>query len=284
MRTLCRLALALTAPLIAADPSVADNDANSRPLHLATDGMTIQESIGTGTPNRWYVTTLKAGRSYEFRIQPVNTDATTNGWVGMALFQEDGTTPLPFYFHPMDSSPQTYSSPAVAGGLPIGGDRVVYTTTADKTVLMRTGGGFTGGTFITYRISVQETSIFCPWYFTSANYDSFVQVQNTTSFGVLFSLQFFGFVASSGDNGPVAAKVGYPVNFVLPAFGSTFIAAKGGGTVPVGSSGGATITHNGPAGAIKANVTTVNTTGVGLTHSFNVFCTRQIDQQTPLAQ
>ena len=63
------------------------------------------------------------------------------------------------------------------------------------------------------------------------------------------------------------------MTFTLPPFGSIFTAAKSGAGVLAGGLGGVKITHNGPPGAIKANVTSVNATGVGLTHSFNMVFT-----------
>jgi hypothetical protein len=251
----------------------ASNATASGAYALAADGITSQDYVygaGGAVPQRWYSVTLHGGRSYEFSVEQVTASTPgINGYVFLNLFQSDGTTPLAGYSNIPGFAPRPW---AVTPGGNTGGTRATFTYTAtpgtvQSVMIQVTLPVGAAGDYAYFKVSVQDTTLFCPWYYTDANFDAFVQIQNVTSGSVAVTLTFYSFVATSGG---ATAVVGAPVTFTLPAFGATFITAKGGGGAPPGSSGGIRMTIAGPAGSIKANTTTVNTTGVGLTHSFNV--------------
>jgi hypothetical protein len=235
--------------------------------------------FGTGSSNsvnRWYVTRLKGGRSYSIQATPTqtyNSGTCTSGFVLLSFYGSDGTSGVPgtlVFTGDADPAYRIGFLSTLCSGYQ-GSWRYAYTPAAagvDEYIFIKTSpyALSAAADYSYYTISVTDTTLDAPWYYTDSNYEAYVQVHNTTSQNVTFTLTWYSFVASSGGStSPLGSTT-----FTLPPWGSTYVSAKGITGLAAGSSGGMKITHNGPPGAIRANATCVNQTGVGLTHSFNI--------------
>jgi hypothetical protein len=236
----------------------------------------VNGSAATTNKNHWYVTRLKGGRTYSIQARPYyvnNGGACTSGFVGLNFYGPDGTTVVSGGNFTGDAN-AAYRIGALGSlcNSYQGSWRYTYTPTAaanaDEYLFVQTYAYYLAAAadYVYYAISVTDTTLNSPWYYTDANYEAYTQVQNTTSQNVTFTVTWYSFVATSGGTtSPLGSST-----FTLPPWGSTFIAAKSTTGIAAGSYGGIKLTHNGPPGAIRANATCVNNSGVGLTHSFNI--------------
>jgi len=115
-----------------------------------------------------------------------------------------------------------------------------------------TAGALAAGAAGTFRIRVIDTTLFCPWFFVGNGYESFILVKNTTGAARMATVSLFD---------PAGAALGTPQTGNLVANGSFNLAVSQ--TSPVGfglasGNGGVTIAHDGPPGAMIANVTSLN--------------------------
>jgi hypothetical protein len=94
-----------------------------------------------------------------------------------------------------------------------------------------------------------ETTLFSPWYFvqSSSGYEAFVTIRNNTPVTVNVTLRAYA------ANGTVAGTVTLPI----PGNGNTFVGIGAQFGITSGS-GSALIAHNGPVGAVSANITTLS--------------------------
>lgn len=271
------VALFAVAVLGWAMPAAAASNNTAATAHfLPTNGFAMSDYVYAtgGVPDqKWYFASLRAGRSYAFTAIPYDSSDSSSINSVVTVYQADGTTLLGVDSQTNIQSPDMWENNPLASYM--GGERKTYTSATDQVVFIKvTGGGLAGGTYLSYRVSIQETTLFCPWYFTSDNYESYVQLMNTTSTSRTAVVTFRAYNSSTVTGSQ---------SITIAAFGAAFVAAKGAG-VAVGSMGSVTITHNSHPGAIRANMTAVNGTGIGLTHSFNVPFGRQIDSETPMQQ
>lgn len=265
-----------------AGPGLALAQHNTSPAAAVTvipDGSSKTGYI-YGTTSSWFVATLKAGHSYVITVaegndrNTVSTGQFVSGFVGSGLYQSDATTALAGYSTRHDENPAVRIGNSALGGTGwAGGWRYSYTPASTSQVFIKVYALYFDNAnvsdWISYRVSVIDTTMGCTWYYTSTDYESFLEVMNTSDANVTFTAQFYNSPASSGAGAPA---VGSAYSFSLAPFGTILVAAHATAGVPVGSRGAAKITHNGPPGAIKGNITTINLTGIGLTHSFNTAC------------
>ncbi len=262
------LAVAMAAASV---PAHADNTTAASALHVPADGTTLFGIVygSSGSPtSRWYVAELRGGRSYSVTLTADFTDKPAGVLLDVDLFAEDAVTPLGGLTDNADHAPVPYAgSTATLTQGNAGGQRYSFVTAGATGTpqfvffRVRDDAAFLGPTESAYfRIALRDTTLFAPWFFTNANYEAFTQVMNASSASTSGTVTFYA--VGTG------AVCGTPQAFSLGGFTSTFIQAKGGAGCMVG--GGVKITHLGPPGSIKANVTSVNATGVGLTHSFNM--------------
>ncbi len=106
-----------------------------------------------------------------------------------------------------------------------------------------------------------ETTLFSPWYFVDSadGYDAYVEIRNNTSSDVHVRVKPYD---STGT------RLGPPSVVNLPRNGNTVVQI--GTTFGIaGGSGSVQIAHNGPPGAIAANITTMSaTTGLSFDAPF----------------
>ena len=268
----------LTAALASAafaPPAFADNSVSNEPGYLPPNGSHRTDIVsGTGGtfPERWYVSILKAGRSYCLDLFATAASAGTPGTVIADLYQGN-LDPFAGWVNNGTQHPRSYYTFSNN----IGGFRHCINLPAwpsERDLWIKVTGEGLGSTTrtVSFSIALTDTTLYCPWFFTSANYEAFTQIQNVSSGPISGTLTHY---AANGITGGPTTTCGSPVSFQVSPFSSTFVQAKAIAGCTGG--GGGKITHNGPPGAIKANVTSANATGVGLTHSFNVACTPQYD-------
>jgi hypothetical protein len=275
----------LTAALASAafaPPVLADNDTSAEPGYLPPNGShrtDIVSGTGGSFPSRWYVSTLKGGRSYCLDLFPTAASAGFAGIVRPTFFQGGALEPFTGWVSNRIQHPQTSM---IANGPMVnnaGGNRycIELPPTPSETVVVFiqvTSSELAATTStVSFSVALLDTTLYCPWFLTSANYEAFTQIQNVSSGDpIAGTLTHYAAVGTTGGS---TTTCGAPVPFSVPAFSSTFVQAKA--TAGCTGGGGGKITHTGPPGAIKANVTSVNATGVGLTHSFNLACSAQYD-------
>jgi hypothetical protein len=273
------MGLGLSAPAFAANNNTAANA-----LHLPTDGTAMHDyiygSAGPGTTQRWYVTTLKGGRSYATQtVTDFSGPTLRNCLAFIDLFQQDATTPLAGVLNKFSLAESMATSnagtPLVSGFA--GGTRMVYVDTdadnTDRKVFIRItelGQCTTAGDFLFFRVSIQDTTVYGPWFYTDGNYESYVTFQNRSSASVNATVTWYQLNTSTALGSSLKT---------LPPFSSTFVAAKATTGLAAGALGSVKITHDGPPGAINANLTAVNTTGIGTHHSFNMPFFQQVPAQ-----
>jgi hypothetical protein len=105
-----------------------------------------------------------------------------------------------------------------------------------------------------YDVRIIETTMFCPWFFISGDYNAFTLIRNTTDSSVSFTVNWRNAAGAivGTNSGSLAGNANTAINartFVNPA------------TAPNGS---VEIVHNGSEDALKASTTTLSaTTGLG---------------------
>jgi len=266
-------ALALTASL-----ALADNTTAATAIFLPADGTTMGGYVfatGGSPAERWYLARLVGGHSYSIEVAADNNSSTRSVYVDTVIFGNDATSsPLGTVTTTDNSrSPYAYGQSSTLNASFAGGHRVTYipaaAANAQEVIFIRVKdccAYLTSGSYSYFRISILDTTQFATWFFTNAQYEAFTQIQNTSNATVTGTLTHYAKVAITSG---VTTVCGSPVNFSIPPFSSTFIQASANAGCTSGG-GGAKITHNGPQGAIHANVTSVNVVGTGLTHSFNI--------------
>ena len=111
---------------------------------------------------------------------------------------------------------------------------------------------------VTANLMVMETTLFSPWFFVStAPYEAYVEIRNNTASSISVTLRAYN------SGGTIIGST----TIALPGNGNT---ALGMSTLGIMDTGGSvSLTHNGPPGALVANITTLGTaTGVSFDAPF----------------
>ena len=270
-----RILIVLQAALIAGLASQAKafdpNSTKAGAIFLPPDGTVVRDYVyGAGSANvtdRWYVSVLAAGHSYAIHdlSDYISTAGSTcrSALTSKAYLQSDGTTSLAGTLVG-STNPASFTGGSGLCGV-AGGDTFVVNSGTNQTVFIHvTANGLLSNEYEYFRIQIQDTTLFCPWFYTDTNYEAYTQVQNTANQNVTFTLTWYAYVATSGGTPSTLGST----TFTLAPNASTYLAAKS--FIPAGSYGGARITYVGPPGSITANTTSLNQTGIGTTHSFNI--------------
>jgi hypothetical protein len=247
--------------------------------HLPADGTIISDYLYSngGVTQRWYVATLHGGRSYCVQSTvDFSSFNTRNPLAEIAVFQTDAATVHPGFFGLSSAEKKMFSAagaPLVdfAGGVrrcgvPTGADN------AEERIFFRVTefNGIPANVFFRFRISVQETSIYAPWFYTDGNYESYVTLRNVSSQSFSATVTWYN----------LAGAVLGSTTQLIAGFGASFVGAKATSGLAAGSLGSVKITHTGPPGAFVANLTAINATGIGAHHAFNMPFFPQIPAQS----
>jgi hypothetical protein len=109
------------------------------------------------------------------------------------------------------------------------------------------------GRTYTVRVAFIETTQFSPWWFAGGTNQAFAEIRNTTQSSISMTL------TARGSNGTACGST----TATIPANGNTFISIKPLGTCTAAGFGSAEIAHNGQAGAVVANITTIDAVTAG---------------------
>jgi hypothetical protein len=267
------VAILAAAGISFATPAQAQNTVPSGAYHLPPDGTVFTDYVYSAatvgaTTERWYVTTLKGGRSYCFQSTVWSANSTTrNPLANISVFQTDATTAHAGFATSnsgaekrMNTSPGAPLADFPGGrricGVPTGADN------AEERIFVKVNefNGVPANIFLQYTISVQETSIYAPWFYTDGNYETYVTLRNVSSQAFNATVTWYNLA------GAILGSTTQTIN----GFGATFVGAKATSGLAAGSLGSVKITHTGPPGAFVANLTAINATGIGAHHAFNM--------------
>jgi hypothetical protein len=229
----------------------ADNTACTGAIFITPDGSVHSGTIAaSGTELRWYTFVAKANRSYAITVENMGPSDAGNNHVGVYNLHGDcnGTGLATEMVSTGEDEPINSTST-------IGGDRRSLMTSADTAVYFSVGPELVASSF---RIHVEETTLFSNWFFVGGDYSAFTLLRNTNS-------------STASSNG-----LGYRINWRNSA--GTIIATHTGVLAPNGSvyknardypallaavSGTVEVLHLGAVDAIIAS-TTVMSPSTGL--------------------
>jgi hypothetical protein len=222
-------------------PAQADNTACKGAIFLVPDGSLHTGTFTAAGQLRWFRFAPKAGRSYSIGIENLSpTDLQP--WVE---FSEDNTrleSCAGPEFTTLFTESQEPASKAVKGT--IGSARASFTAEKSVDAFFAIS---TGKVKQSYRIHVQETTMYSPWFTTMGSYETFYRLANTTSGSVNATLRLVNEAGAIVATHTVAIAADSVASVIY-----TGVAAPGmiGLGLPDNTTGQAILTHSGPPGAI----------------------------------
>ncbi|HEX2341473.1 MAG TPA: hypothetical protein VHI98_13420, partial [Vicinamibacterales bacterium] len=222
-------------------PARADNTSCKGAIFLVPDGSLHTGMFTAAGQLRWFRFAPKAGRSYSIGIENLSpTDLQP--WVE---FSEDNTrleSCTGPEFTTLFTESQEPASKAVKGT--IGSARASFTAEKSVDVFFAIS---TGKVKQSYRIHVQETTMYSPWFTTMGTNETFYRLSNTTSGSVTATLRLVNEAGATVATHTVAIAADSVASVIY-----TGVAAPGmiGLTVADNTTGQAILTHSGPPGAI----------------------------------
>ena len=249
MRTLVGTASVLML-VSAAQPVWADNTTSGTAHSLMIGGHPAEAFLNDGSPERWYRTTVVAGRSYCAETQG-GVFFDTNGTAGnidtvVTVYKLDAFTVLATN-DDANTEPKSYRT-----------SRACYVPTVSEPVLIQVVR-FSGGTAFNFRLRIVESTLFSNWFFLGGDYSAFTLIRNTTNTTITYTVNWRN---SAGTIvGTTTATLGGDDSIALDArsFPSAVLAVSG--TVE--------IAHTGSPDAIVASTTVLSgTTGLSFDAPF----------------
>ena len=236
--------LALCFSLLAIPATGFANNTTAAGAHSIVPGGTASEAqLHPITPERWYVFSAVAGRSYCAETQggvmfddgPTLLIDTT-----IDVFRADTTTSIGSN-NDMSTEPR--------GNLL---SRVCWIPANSELTYVKIRAGAPTDEF-SVRVRVVETTLFSNWFYLGQDYSAFTMLRNTTNSSVSYTINW------RSSLGNVVATI----SGTLPANGSTFYDARSFAGALAATSGTIDIAFTGSPQAIVAS-TTVLSTGTGL--------------------
>jgi hypothetical protein len=230
----------------------ATNDVPANATYAPVDNAWVDSFISPTLIQRYYFTGFVQGRSYCVEVQPnsssidVGFDSYTN------VFADTAATAV------LSFDDDWYREPYAAY---YSKNCFIWTAATDTFRLLNVQSAPVGGnparpapvpsaTF-NFRFRIVDTALNGPWFFvdTAGGYNAFIEITNTTTDPVNITVTIRN---SSG------ATIGVPQSRGVPGYANLALNARTdfGGTV-IGS-GSVQIAHDGPPGAIFANVTSLS--------------------------
>ena len=202
-------------------------------------GSVSTDALGAAPPTdqNWFRYQVKAGRSYCAEVDNAETETSIRDTV-LTVYRTDGTTIV-------GTNDDIADEPA-ASVL----SRFCYIATLDEDNLAKVTAGGTGvaGSF---RIRIIDTTLFCPWFFSGSGFEAFILVKNTTSTARNATVTLYNPAGTSLGTQSGTAPVNGSYNLQVSAASPT-------GFGLTSAAGGVQIAHNGPPGALIANVTSLS--------------------------
>jgi hypothetical protein len=202
-------------------------------------GSVSTDALGTVPPadQNWFRYQVKNGRSYCVEVDNGEVETSIRDTV-VTTYHTDGATVI-------GTNDDIADEPA-ASVL----SRFCYIATADEDNLAKVTAGVSG-TSGTFRVRIIDTTLFCPWFFSGSGFEAFILVKNTTSTARNATVTVYNPAGT-----PLGTQSG-----VAPVNGSLNLQVSAPPPVGFGltsAAGGVQIAHNGPPGALIANVTSLS--------------------------
>jgi len=233
-----RAIVALAALVILPATARAENSTIGVAKNILVGSISVDALGAAPADNNWFRYSTVAGRSYCVEVDNGELETSVRD-TQVDVIASDTTSPI-------GSNDDVADEPAASllsrfCYISPGGDN--YANVSDGTV---------GGAAGTFRIRVIDTTLFCPWFFVGNGYESFILVKNTTTASHTATVSLLD---------PSGAALGTPQTGTLVGNGSFNLAVSQNSPIGFGlasGNGGVTIAHDGPPGAMIANVTSLN--------------------------
>ncbi len=221
----------------------ADNTVCTGAIYLVPDGSPLD---GVIAGERWFFTSVRAGRSYAIMVD--NTGPSDGQdivfFFGLILDTcAGGAAPGVRFIQTVEPRSVTVGNFHI--GDPDGSTRVSFRPSATGDVFFNVLTTISPGSF---RIRVEETTLFNPLWSTFGGFETFYRFQNSTNAECSVTLRMIN------DAGTQVANTTFPIpaNSTVPTV-FTGPAAQGGLNLANDQVGQAVITHDCPPGAIQVD-------------------------------
>ena len=231
----------------------ADNTACAGAIYIVPDGSLHSGALAAGgTERRWYTFQARASRSYAITVEnmmPADVNAIVDNLASGVRSDCNGTA------LPVLAQGSTYEWEPASGTDSAGGDRFSFMTTADTPVYFSVGPELVASSF---RIHVEETTLFSNWFFVGGDYHAFTLLRNTSGSVTGSNGLFYQINWRNSAGAIIASQTGS-----LPPNGSVYKNGRDYPAVVAAASGTIEVIHDGPVGALVAS-TTVMSPSTGL--------------------
>lgn len=238
------LALVVVTLIAGAGSALADNTTCAGAIFVVPDGSMHEGTFTAPGQLRWFRFAPRAGRSYSLAIENLSpTDVQP-----FVEFSEDNARlgscagPEPTTVFTESADPASRAVSAVVGSA-----RASFVSEATTDFFFAISTGAVGQS---YRVRVEETTLFSPYFTTLGQAETYYRLANTTGSPIAFTLRLVD------DAGVVVAthEATLPPNGTAPLiYTGAPMAELTGLNVPSGRIGQATVVHSGPPGAIAAD-------------------------------
>jgi hypothetical protein len=217
--------------------ALAENNSALLSKNVLIGSVSTDALGGAPADQNWFRYQVKAGRSYCAEVDNGETETSIRDTV-LTVYGADGTTVV-------GTNDDITDEPA-ASVL----SRFCYIATVDEDNLAKVTAGLTGvaGTF---RIRIIDTTLFCPWFFSGSTFEAFILIKNTTNTARQATVTLYNPAGTSLGTQSGTAPVNGSYNLQVSA-------ASPLGFGLASAAGGVQIAHNGPPGALIANVTSLS--------------------------
>ncbi|MGH9147557.1 MAG: hypothetical protein ACRD1Q_12670 [Vicinamibacterales bacterium] len=238
------VSLLLTFTLVAPGAARADNTVCTGAVFLIPDGSLHTGSFTAAGQLRWFRFAVKTDRSYAITVEnPSPTDVQP--YIEISEDQSRlGTCagPEPDFMYMDSADPASGATMGV-----IGAARATYKSTSNTDFFFSLVNGVNGQS---YRVRVQETTLFGAFFTTRNGFETYFRISNTTNLPLSVTLKLISDagMAVANQTLTVAANATAPTIYT----GSPTASATGL-SVANDTTGQIIITHNGPPGGIAVD-------------------------------
>jgi len=219
----------------------------------------INVNIGAAPNNqRWYAYQVFLGRSY--CVEGIAEETPTLDYDGeTTVFRSNGTTVV-------GQSDDAFTEPDMGTFNP---GRVCYISDENSVHFARVGNlGLSATPVRTYRWRVEDTTLFCPWFFSGSGFEAFILIRNSAATPVKVTVRLrntAGVIVGTPQSTTVAANASFNLQVSAPPpTGFGLAAASGSVEIAYGSPNAFnTLPYDtnwsaGAPGTLTANVTSLS--------------------------
>ena len=231
--------VALAALVILPATARAENDSALNAKNVLIGSISTDALGAAPADQNWFRYSTVVGRSYCVEVDNGEGETSIRDTL-VTVYQSNGTSVI-------GTNDDVADEPAASL---LSRYCYIETTGGDNYAKVTAGaGGSVAGTF---RIRVIDTTLFCPWFFVGNGYEAFILTKNTTGTARQATVTLYdptGATVGTAQSGTLAANGSFNLAVSLPSPTGFGLAS---------ANGGVTIAHNGPPGALIANVTSLN--------------------------